>query len=205
MASDTDCAVWARVSTDKQEAGNQLLILPEWARARTLTVVKTYVTEDSAWTRGNGGSKGREFDAARKQLLDDARHGEFKVLLIFALNRLSRRGMEDTLACVRRLTEAGVLVLSYSEPWLEDLRDPAMREFFIGVSGWVAQMYSDNISRATKAGLARKAAADPSFRPGRPAGTKDKSPRRRSGYVATWEPGGARRVALDAHRAADAS
>ena len=42
-------------------------------------------------------------------------------------------------------------------------------------------------SERTKAGLARKMREDPDFKPGRQAGSKDKKPRKRSGYVARYE------------------
>jgi DNA invertase Pin-like site-specific DNA recombinase len=46
----TRCATWARVSTDKQESGNQLAELRQWAERRGLDVVAEDVLDDaSAW------------------------------------------------------------------------------------------------------------------------------------------------------------
>jgi hypothetical protein len=44
------CAIWARVSTDEQDAGNQLAELRQWADRRGLEVVAEYVLDGaSAW------------------------------------------------------------------------------------------------------------------------------------------------------------
>jgi DNA invertase Pin-like site-specific DNA recombinase len=188
----TNCAIWARVSTEEQHTENQLAVLRKWAEARGLTVAAEFITEDSAWQTGNG-SKGKEFDAKRLALLNGARAGEYTFCLTWAVDRLSRRGIEDTLATLRRLTEAGCIVASHEEPWAEDLRDPHMRELFLAIAAWMAQMFSARRSQATKAGLARRKAQG--LPVGRQPGAVDKQPRRRASYVAAWESGGARRAA----------
>src|SRR5215472_14862410 len=109
-ATTTRAALWARVSTSDQDTGNQLTELRAWAKAKGLDVVAEYVTEDSAWVKGNGnGGKGALFDARRSELLEGARLGAYDVVLVWGVDRLSRRGAEDMLATVRKLTEdAGV-------------------------------------------------------------------------------------------------
>jgi DNA invertase Pin-like site-specific DNA recombinase len=63
------CAIWARVSTDERESGNQLAELHQWAARRGLQVAAEYVVDGaSAW-------KGEH----REQLttaLADARRGQ---------------------------------------------------------------------------------------------------------------------------------
>ena len=188
----TDCAIWARVSTDDQHTANQLDELRKWAQKRELNVVAEFITEDSAWQNGNG-SKGKEFDAERAKLLSGARSGDYTVCLVWAVDRLSRRGIEDTLAALRRLTEAGCVVWSHQEPWAEDLKDPHMRELFLAIAAWMAKMESDRRSARVKAALARRKAAG--LPVGRQPGAVDKGSRKRSGYVKAWEPGGRRRRA----------
>ena len=122
----TRAAIWARVSTHEQHTANQLEELRAWAERRGLDVVAEFVTEDSGWQNGNG-TKGKEFDKSRAALLDGARMGSYTVVLTWAIDRLSRRGIEDTLAALRRLGEAGCAVWSHQESWAEDLRDPRMR------------------------------------------------------------------------------
>jgi DNA invertase Pin-like site-specific DNA recombinase len=175
----TSAAIWARVSTTDQHTENQLAKLRAWAERRGLDVAAEFITEDSAWD-GNG--KGAEFDKARRELLAGARRGNYSIVLVWAIDRLSRRGPEDTLAIVRQLTESGCQVWSDQEPWVEDIRSPAMREFFLMVTGWMAKQESERRSERIKAGLARRKAA------GLPVGGelskrgKDRKPRRKDGY-----------------------
>jgi putative DNA-invertase from lambdoid prophage Rac len=178
------CAIWARVSTTDQFTENQLAVLRAWAKARGLEVAAEFVTEDSAWAAGHA-----EFDKARAALLDGARLGTYTVVLAWAIDRLSRKGIEDTLATMRRLYETGASIWSHEEGWLETA-DPAMRELLVAFMAWMAQQESQRRSERIRAGLERRKAQ------GLPVGGKpgrtDKKPRKRSGYVATYEPGGSR-------------
>lgn len=173
------CAIWARVSTDEQETGNQVAELQQWAEHRGLEITAEYILEGaSAW---NG--KHRE---QLRQALADARARKFEVLLVWALDRLSREGIEATLSAMRRFSTEGVAVWSLKESWTET-SDPHVRELIAAIMAWVAESESRRRSERTKAGLARKMREDPNFRPGRQPGAKDKGPRKRSGYVARYE------------------
>ena len=181
------CAIWARVSTLDQFTENQLAVLRAWAEARGLVIAAEFVTEDSAWK-----DESKEFDQARAKLLDGARKGTYTVVLTWAIDRLSRRGIEDTLAAMRKLYAAGADIWSHEESWLETA-DPAMRELLVSFMAWMAQQESNRRSERIRAGLARRKAEG--LPVGRKPGATDKKPRRRSGYVATWEDGGTRRTA----------
>lgn len=187
------CAIWARVSTNEQFTANQLTELRAWAEARGLAVAAEYVIEDSAWAAGDVG-KGRAFDTARAALLAGARAGQYRVVLTWAIDRLSRKGIEDTLATMRRLSESGCTVWSRQESWTEDLKNPHMRELFLAIAAWMAKMESDRRSERIKAGLARRKAEGKPV--GRQAGALDKGQRRRAGYVAAWEDEDKRRARL---------
>lgn len=186
----TDCAVWARVSSAEQKTANQLPVLRAWAAQLGLTVRAEYVTEDSAWAGGQGNGKGAEFDRARSAMLAGVRDGEHPVVLCWAIDRLSRLGSEDMLRYLRLLAEAGADVRSHEESWL-NTADPFAREILIGVFATLAKYESQRRSERVKLGLARRKAEG--LPVGRQPGVKDKKPRKRSGYVAAWEPGGARR------------
>jgi DNA invertase Pin-like site-specific DNA recombinase len=178
------CAIWARVSTADQHTANQLAELHAWATNRGLTVAAEYVTEDSAWQAKGGNGKGADFDRTRAALLDGARLGRYTVVLVWAIDRLSRRGIEDTLAVMRRLYAADCDIWSHQEPWLAT-SEPRMRELLVSFMAWVAEQESARRSQRIKAGLARRKAEG---RPvGRQPGAVDTKPRRRSGYVARWE------------------
>jgi putative DNA-invertase from lambdoid prophage Rac len=114
-------------------------------------------------------------------------------VLIWALDRLSRRGIEDTLSVLRRLAEHEADVWSLQEDWLRT-SDPAMRELLIGIFGWMAGQESKRRSERIKAGLARRKAEGKPVG-GRVAGAKDKHKRGSDGYFAAWSEGGKRREA----------
>ena len=83
------CGIWARVSTDDQETGNQLAELRQWAARRGLDVAAEYVIDGASAWKGEH----RERLAAA---LADARLGKFDVLLVWALD-LQRYGVTSTL------------------------------------------------------------------------------------------------------------
>lgn len=189
-------AIWARVSTDDQHTENQLDQLRAWAERRGLEVVQEFVTEDSAWQGSKpGNGKGAQFDKARNELINGARLGHYQVVLIWALDRLSRRGIEDTLATLRRLAECEADVWSLQEDWLRT-SDPRMRELLVGFFGWMAQQESQRRSERIKAGLARRKAEGKQVG-GRKPGSKDRRRRDTDGYSKAWEEGGARRAAQE--------
>jgi len=136
-----DCAaLWARTSTDEQHPENQIISLRAWAASLGLSATE-YNTEDSAWT-----GTGADFDATRSAMLAGVRQGRHSVVLIRALDRLSRRGPEDTFRYLRMLADAGADVRSEQEPWL-NTADPFAREILIGVMSVLAKYQSDPIPR----------------------------------------------------------
>ena len=179
-------ALWARVSTLDQHAENQVTELREWAQRRGLEITQEFVTEDSAWQNGGRNGKGTEFDTARAALLDGARLGRYTVVLAWSIDRLSRRGIEDTLAALRRLSKAGCTVWSLKEPWAEDLRDPRMRELFVSIAAWMAEMESARRSERIRAGLARRRREGKTLG-GRAKGSRNRRPRPGlTGEAAGW-------------------
>jgi hypothetical protein len=67
----------------------------------------TFVTHDSASIQGVGNGKGDEFDHARAALVEGARMGDYQVVLIWALDRLSRRGYKDLSGVIDKLASYG--------------------------------------------------------------------------------------------------
>ena len=150
-------AIWARVSGDTQNASNQLYELRQWAQARGLEIAAEFVTEDSAWTKKNGnGMKGAEFDVRRNDMLEGARLGKYEVVLCWGLDRLSRRGAEDMLSYVRRLTDTGCRLWSLKDPWAESTADPMTRELLFSVFATIARFESERRSERIKAGIERR-------------------------------------------------
>jgi DNA invertase Pin-like site-specific DNA recombinase len=171
------CAIWARVSTDEQETGNQLAELRQWAARRGLEVAAEYVVDGaSAWKGEHRG----QLAAA----LADARLGRYDVLLVWSLDRMSREGVEATLGLLRRFHQARAPVWSLREPWTETA-DPRLAELLGAIYAWMAAEESRRRSERVKAGLARRRAEGKPV--GRRTGAQDRKPRRRSGYYARWE------------------
>jgi putative DNA-invertase from lambdoid prophage Rac len=182
---DMKAAIWARVSTDRQETENQVRQLRELADRRGLEVVEVYYVEASAW-------KGRH-RSDRERALQDARTGRYAVLLVWALDRLAREGPLDTLQVVDRFAKLGVQVVSKQEPWTEAAGE--LRDLLLAIVGWVARFESARRSERIKAGLERVRAEGKVI--GRRSGSRDKQRRKRSGYVARWERPGERERARE--------
>jgi len=158
--------IYARVSTDEQSAENQTPVLAKWATARGYTVVEVYSESASAWKDGH------QKELAR--LVNDSHRRKFDVVIVWALDRLSRQGALAVLQLVNKLSINGVKVLSYQEPWTEVSGE--LSSLLYALTAWVAEMESKRRSERTIAGLQRRKAAGVKL--GRPVGSLDKKKRR---------------------------
>jgi DNA invertase Pin-like site-specific DNA recombinase len=169
------------VSTSHQEADTQLPDVEAFAEHHGYAIEARYEVSDSAWQNGNG--KGAEYRATLKRALDDAWAGKFSVLIVWALDRITREGAEGALRIIRQFRERGCTVVSVKESWLNS--SPEVQDVLVAFAGWMAAQESARRSERIKMGLARRAAEGKPV--GRQQGAKDATPRRRSGYVARWE------------------
>lgn len=181
-------AVWFRVSTDKQEAASQEAAIAKFAGHHGYEVVKRYELSDSAW---NGGKAAGTYRAEIARVLADAHKGEFSVLVVWALDRITREGAEGALCLIRQLRERGCALVSVQESWLNGSGE--VQDILVAFAGWMAQQESSRRSERIRAGLERRKAEGKPV--GRAKGATDHRPRRRSGYVAAWEADGKRRAA----------
>jgi len=138
-------AIYARVSTEEQESSNQLKALTEWAKVRGLEVAKVYQESASAWRDGH--------QKELAHLLHDATFRRFDIVLVWALDRLSREGSLKILLLIKRLGNYGIRVWSKQEPWTE--MPSEFVDILYALTGWVAHMESKRLSERTKAGLER--------------------------------------------------
>ena len=138
-------ALYLRVSTDKQELENQLEPLKKFAKGRGLKVVQVY--------RDMATGKNSNRPALNKMLKDAHRHA-FDVIVVWALDRLSREGMSRTVQLIEMLERMGIGVISYSEPYLDTTNELA-RNILLAVVSTLAKAERERISERTKAGLAR--------------------------------------------------
>ena len=78
------------------------------------------------------------------------------MVLCWGLDRLSRRGAEDMLSYVRRLTDTGCRLWSLKDPWAESTADPMTRELLFSVFATIARFESERRSERIKAGIERR-------------------------------------------------
>lgn len=202
--------LWARVSTVDQYTDNQLAVLRAWPEQIGGRIVREFIIEDSAWAKGQR-VKGQEFERQRFEMLNGLRRGDADGVLIWDIDRLSRRGPEDMLQYLRLLAEVGTDIRSREQSWLNTI-DPYAQMMLVSMLATLALQSSDHKSKNIKLGMARAkreiaaevaAGKEPSKKiGGRKTGSKDKRKRATDGYKAAWGPGGKLRVARDAQLAA---
>jgi DNA invertase Pin-like site-specific DNA recombinase len=138
-------ALYARVSTDEQTAANQLPDIEQLCAGRPgWTITHRYIETVS------GAARVRP-ELAR--MLADAHAGRFKAVVIWALDRLGRGGIAESVGIVQQLDERGVQLVSVRESWL-DMTGPT-RGLLVAVFGWVAQQERERLRERINAGLAR--------------------------------------------------
>ena len=140
-------AVYARISTDKQDRQRQLEACTEY-------VLSSFDVERSAITyyedTGTGGNTQRE---AFQRLLSDVENGEVDAVVVHEISRLSR-SMTDLSATIDRLKDAGVALHIYDRDLVVDpeSNDP-MTEAFLYLMGVFAQLERDMIQQRIRSGI----------------------------------------------------
>jgi DNA invertase Pin-like site-specific DNA recombinase len=139
-------ALYARVSTkDKgQDTENQLAQLREFAAKQGWTVSKEYIDRES------GGTDDRE---EFQKMFRDASQRKFDILLFWALDRLSREGVLETLQHLNRLTTYGVGYRSFTEQYFDSCG--IFKDAVISIIATVAKQERVRLSERVKAGLER--------------------------------------------------
>lgn len=149
-------AIYARVSTTKQDNENQLAQLREFAGKQGWELFDEYVDQESGSTADRP-----EF----QRMFIDASKRKFDVLLFWALDRLSREGVLETLQHLNRLESYGVCYRSYTEPYFDSCG--AFKDVILAVMATLAKQERVKRAERTKAGLARVKASGKML--GRPA------------------------------------
>jgi DNA invertase Pin-like site-specific DNA recombinase len=158
-------------------------------------ITERYTVSDSAWKNGGG----PEYRKTLKQALDDAHAGKFSVLIVWSLDRIVRDDesrAEAALRIFRQFRQRGCTVVSVKESWLNGA--PEVQDILVAFAGWMAGRESATRSERIKIGLDRRRAEGKPV--GRQPGAADRRPRKRAGYLASWE-NGKRRAAQDARTA----
>jgi DNA invertase Pin-like site-specific DNA recombinase len=163
MTDKLRVAIYLRVSTDSQDEENQRAPLEKLATSRDWETTAIYREAETAWKSGH--------QPQLAQLLKDCSQRKYDIVLVFALDRLTRQGSAAILNLVNTFSLYGCKVVSYNESWTESLG--VAGEIMLAIAGWVAKMESDRKSQNTIAGIVR-ARLNGKGRRG-----KDKQPRKR--------------------------
>jgi DNA invertase Pin-like site-specific DNA recombinase len=137
-------AIYARVSTkDKgQDTENQIRELRDFAESAKWPITAEYIDHETA----KNGDR-HQFQA----MLSDTGKRKFKAVVVWALDRFTREGIEQTFAYIRQLKDGGVDFISYSEPHFRTT-GPA-GSLMLAVAAWIAEQERKRISERTKAGM----------------------------------------------------
>ena len=122
---------------------NQIPDLERLCEHRGWEITRRYEIADASAHKG-------EHRHALQRMLDDAHWGEFSVLVIWAVDRLCRQGIEELLRLIRELRERNVSLVSHQEPWLNGT--DATTELLAAVAAWVATQESVRRSERIRAG-----------------------------------------------------
>lgn len=136
-------AIYARVSTTKQDNENQLAQLTEFAGKQGWTIFDTYVDQESGST-----SDRVQF----QRMFVDASKRKFDLVLFWALDRFSREGVLDTLQHFNRLESYGVGFRSYTEPFFDSCG--VFKDAVVAIMATLAKQERVKRAERTRAGLA---------------------------------------------------
>ena len=137
-------AIYARVSTDKQDTENQLIQLRDFAAKQGWVVTREYCDYET----------GSNADRAQFQhMFTDASKRNFDLLLFWALDRLSREGALKTLQHLDRLEGYGIGFRSFTEPYFDSCG--IFKEAVVSIVATLAKQERIKRSERTRAGLAR--------------------------------------------------
>jgi DNA invertase Pin-like site-specific DNA recombinase len=136
-------AIYARVSTTKQDNENQLAQLHEFAAKQGWEIFDNYIDQESGST-----SDRVEF----QRMFADASKRKFDLVLFWALDRFSREGVLDTLQHFNRLEASGVAYKSYTEPFFDSCG--IFKDAVVAIMATLAKQERVKRAERTRAGLA---------------------------------------------------
>lgn len=136
---------YVRVSTDKQDSTNQKLELLKFVSPENLY-------DDSGISGTIPAKKRKEF----KKVFDRIQSGNVEELYVFELSRLGRTSTE-TIQLILEIEQLGshIISLSPNETWTKLIDSPGIRNIFISMFAWFADLELASISERTKLGLKR--------------------------------------------------
>lgn len=137
-----DVAIYVRVSTNKQEADNQLFALREYCKKANYHIYDEFVDVIS----------GKETSRPQYDLLFMHAHKRyFQAVLFWDLSRFSRSGTLYTLQKLKELENLGIEWISFQEPYFNTAGQ--FKDVLLSIMATLAKIERERISERTKAGL----------------------------------------------------
>ncbi len=164
-------AIYARVSTLDQKPENQIRELREYAKRRGFKIFREYVDHASG---------AKDSRPAIDELMRAARAGAFHVVLVWKLDRLGR-SLQHLIQTIEELKKLKIDFITSTQ---EIDTTTASGRLVFHIFGAIAEFERELIRERIFLGLKR--AKSEGKHTGRPKGSKDKRPRRTSGYVRRW-------------------
>lgn len=147
-------AAYVRVSTKAQDYQTQVDAITRAAAARGDEITHWYAEKRS----------GKLLDRPKlAELLGEAQNGRLVKVYVFKVDRLTRRGIRDTLSIVEALRSCGCLVTSVADGFLLD--GPA-GDVILAVMAWAGQM--EGLALSERVSAARERVEASGGRWGRP-------------------------------------
>lgn len=141
---------WQRVSTGGQEEASQLPDLIRWCDSHQYDVIENYVVHGkSAYTGKHA--------AALDRVFTDMMDGKITVLVVWAADRIERRGALAALTLVQRAKEAGGRIEYVKDAHLNQASE--LDGFMLALAGDMARMESKRKSERINAKLSTLRAA----------------------------------------------
>ena len=167
-------ALYCRVSTSDQNIGTQLSICRDYCQRMGFAIVDEYCDE------GFSGKDDRR--PAFERFLSDLRRGlGFEGLVTYKIDRLARSTLHLA-NLVEEFKKHKLAFVSVTQAACNTTTPEG--KFFFDILAAVAELERAMIVARTRDGLAR--AVKQGKKLGRPVGSRDKRPRRKSGYLLRW-------------------
>ena len=147
----TYCAIYARVSTDKQgeSIDHQISLLSEFAKNRGWKIREGCIYEDEGLSAT---SKALWERPSMYRLLKDAEQGKFEIVLFKGISRLAR-DEEEAIGTANRLKAKGLRIISYEENY-DSATTP---DLIFNIHASVAKYEAEKISVRVRLGNIEKA------------------------------------------------
>lgn len=168
-------ALYARTSTRDQHPENQIRVLRDYADLRKYEIYKEYIDKISGV---------KESRPQLDLLMQDARTKKFDAVVVWKLDRLGR-SLQHLLQIIQEWKNLGVDFICTTQDI--NTTTPSGKLIF-HIFGALAEFEREIITERIKIGVKRKKdeLEKKGLKYGRPKGSKDKKPRRKSGYYNRW-------------------